>query len=436
MRRNEFFSDKQYGFISGRSTVLQLITVLDRWTEILDEGGCVDVVYCDFMKAFDKVPHDRLCQVLESYGVDDPMLSWIKDFLRNRKQRVMINGQASTWHEVLSGIPQGSVLGPILFVVYINSLPDTATQSEIYLFADDTKIFKDIRKDEDCDILQRDIDNMYAWTNNSLLKFHPDKCTSMRIGKTKVPMKEYTMGPEKVTLKHSEVEKDIGVFIDEHLSFDQHINNKVNKANQIMGLIRRTYNYLDESTFNLLYKALVRTHLEYANQVWSPLYKRQEKILENVQRRATKLIPGMSDLTYPERLQKLKLPTLKYRRIRGDMIEMYKILTTKYDVSVSSFIPMCDKEGKTRGHGMKIAKKRPRLNIRQNSFVYRCVNTWNSLPIKVVEAPTVKAFEARLDRHWRQQPCIYDYEESIQLKNDTKELTSEAGPGLLSDDDL
>ena len=176
MQKNDLFTDKQFGFISGRSTVLQLIKVLDRWTEILDSGGSIDIIYCDFMKAFDKVPHRRLIQKLEFYGIKTPILGWIQAFLSDRKQRVIVNGEASEWQGVLSGIPQGSVLGPILFVIYINTLPLVAKKCEIFLFADDTKIFKDITTVEDCQKLQNDFDNMYNWTSNSLLMFHPDKC--------------------------------------------------------------------------------------------------------------------------------------------------------------------------------------------------------------------------------------------------------------------
>ena len=186
MKDNLLFSDKQFGFLMGRSTVLQLLKVLDKWTEILDMGGSVDVIYCDFMKAFDTVPHSRLLDVLEYYSVDDPVLSWIKSFLSDRKQRVMVNGVPSSWYDVVSGIPQGSVLGPVLFVIFINTLVDVIKDSDAFMFADDTKLSKGIFCPQDCMLLQGDIDNASGWSDESHLNFHPDKMSSMRLSLKKI----------------------------------------------------------------------------------------------------------------------------------------------------------------------------------------------------------------------------------------------------------
>ena len=167
MRENGLISRNQFGFLSGRSTVLQLLKVIDSWTEILDRGGCVDVIYCDFMKAFDTVPHPRLINVLEYYGIDDPILSWINDFLTDRRQKIVVNGVASKWHQVTSGIPQGSVLGPVLFVVYINTMVEESGVSDVYLYADDTKIFNEIHCQQDIDDLQQDLNRLFNWTKES-----------------------------------------------------------------------------------------------------------------------------------------------------------------------------------------------------------------------------------------------------------------------------
>ncbi|KAK6167371.1 hypothetical protein SNE40_021416 [Patella caerulea] len=326
MVANKLFSKKQFGFISGRSTTLQLLKVMDEWTEIIDNGGSIDAIYMDFMKAFDKVPHRRLIKKLDSYGLSKTIIVWVEDFLNNRKQKVSVNGHESRQQNVTSGIPQGSVLGPILFVIYINDMPDCVL-APTYLFADDTKIYAEIKNKDDSNSLQYDLDKLQQWSNKWLLRFHPNKCKVVRVTNKKFKEEQttqeynlYNQNGEKIILEYSEGEKDIGVLVDRALNFSKHIQQQVNKANSIMGLIRRTFTHLDETTFKYLFQALVRPNLEYAAAVWSPHRKNDINSIENVQRRATKLIPSLKNLEYQERLRKLKMPTLTYRRRRGDII--------------------------------------------------------------------------------------------------------------------
>lgn len=411
MKRHKLFSKKQYGFISGRSTVLQLIKVLDRWTEVIDEGHAVDVIYCDFQKAFDRVPHKRLQEKISCCGIGDEYLGWIREFLTTRTQRVVINGEASSWREVISGVPQGSVLGPLLFVIFINDLPDCLkNQSEIYLYADDTKIFRKIVSRDDCEKLQEDLNEMKLWTEKWLLSFHPEKSKYMRIGKTKVEDEGYYLTNH---IERSTSEKDIGVTVDNRLSFSAHLSEKINKANKIVGLIRRSFVSLDAKMFKSLYIALARPHLEYANQVWNPHLKKDIEAIENVQRRATKLLPQMKELSYEERLRVLNLPTLTYRRSRGDLIETYKILSGKYDGDCCNDIFQIREESMTRGNSKKIFKPRTRLNIRKYSFPCRVIDNWNGLPNWVIESDSVESFERKLDKYWKNQDQFYNYDAKI-----------------------
>lgn len=179
----------------GRSTVLQLIKVIDQWTQLLDEGGTVDIIYCGFMKAFDKVPHKRLLEKINSYGIVETCLKWIEAFLCNRKQCLIVNGQKSGWKEVKSGVPQGSVLRPLLFVLYINDMPEEVNNgSEIYLYADDTRVYRHIKNQRDMEHLQMDISCMRKWSEKWLLFFHPKKCKYMRIGNYENRHDGYDMG--------------------------------------------------------------------------------------------------------------------------------------------------------------------------------------------------------------------------------------------------
>ena len=431
LKRNKLFSNRQYGFIGGRSTGLQMLKVLDKWTEIMDRGGEIDVIYLDFMKAFDTVPYRRLISKLASYGIQGEVLGWIKAFLCDRRQRVAVRGAFSDWLAVLSGIPQGSVLGPLLFVLYINDLPDNI-RSEVFMFADDTKVFREIRDDTDRATLQADLDELQTWSTKWLLKFHPDKCKTMTVTRKKEPearsyvMKKKVDGAEvEHVLTKVDSEKDLGIKVDAKLSFEQHINDKVNKANQMMGLVRRSFIYLDKENFRWLYKAIVRPHVEYINTVWSPIRKKDINTIENVQRRATKMIPGLRDMSYPERLRALKLPTLAYRRLRGDMIETFKVVKEIHDPEAAPHMSMVGPDRRTvRGHKFKMLKRRVNTRLRQNFFTERVIDTWNSLSSHVVEAPSIKAFERRIDRFWRNQDIVYDHEALILSRHSENDILS------------
>ena len=238
------------------------------------------IVYMDFMKAFDKVSHRRLIVKLRAYGMSEKMCNSAVNFLYDRRQRVQVNGHFSEWAKVTSGIPQGSVLGPVLFVIYINDLPDSVI-SEIALYADDTKLSKEIQSDSDVIVVQDGLFILQDWSDDWLLLFHPDKCIVIRIclpWKCNIDKPEYFMrksDSSEVKLEVSSCEKDIGVYIDEHLTFETHIVTKVNKANSVMGIIRRSFTFLDEELFVLLFRALVHPILEYAQSVWSPYLKKK-----------------------------------------------------------------------------------------------------------------------------------------------------------------
>ncbi len=254
MKENNLFSDSQFGFIGGRSTVLQLLKVLDSWTTTLDNKGYIDCIYLDFMKAFDKVPHNRLISKLKAYGIGENIIEWIKAFLSDRYQSVAVNGTYSNPVEVTSGIPQGSVLGPLLFVIYINDMPDNIN-SDIYLFADDTKIFNNTSQIENVKTIQEDLNKLNNWSKKWLLLFHPQKCKVLDICLSERPSYEYHM--DNIKLEHVRGENDLGIFTDNKLKFDTHIGTKVNKANYILGQIRIAFSYLDKTSLLRLYTSLV-----------------------------------------------------------------------------------------------------------------------------------------------------------------------------------
>ena len=207
-------------------------------------------------------------------------------------------------------------------------------------------------------------------------------------------------------------EKDLGIITDEHLKFEEHIQTKVNKATKVMGLIRRSFMTLDAEMFRKLFTALVRPHLEYGQAVWSPLRKKDIVSIENVLRRASKRVPELKNMEYPERLKKLNLPTMAYRRHRGDMIELYKIMNGLYDEEVAPHPSR--REGITRGHSLKIFKERARTRLRQNHLLIRAVDAWNHLPENVVTAPSLDSFKNRLDKLWSDQPVKLVFDAALE----------------------
>ena len=247
------------------------------------------------------------------------------------------------------------------------------------------------------------------------MKLNTSKCKVLSIGRNTRPYLKYgynVSGSLFVELEQVKCMKDLGVTFDSDLSFKDHIYSKINIAIKMLGIINRNFSHLDKKTFLLLYKSLVRTHLEYAQSVWNPFLNSLINDIEKVQKRATKMISSCKRMSYSERLQKLKLPTLKFRRVRGDMIEAYKIMSRKYDAQV---LPPLQRntDSRTRGHSHKLKVQRAKYDIRKYSFPLRIVNTWNSLPEVVVLSENVNTFKNNLDKFWQNHDMLYNYEANL-----------------------
>ena len=269
------------------------------------------------------------------------------------------------------------------------------------MFADDTKVSWHLETREDPEVLQCDLDKIDEWSNKWLLTFNVEKFKIMHIGKNN-PRNQYNMTKNggRSALEPVSEEKDLGITLDEQLTFQKHIEAKTSKANQMLGIVKRTFRHIDKDVFLPLYKALVRPHLEYGTTVWSPLLMRNKRILEQVQCRATKLIPGLGHLPYPERLIYLGLPTLEYQRLRADMVQTYKLTHGLEKVAHDRFFTL-DNTTRTRGHAFKITKLRTNTYMYANCFRHRIVVHWNNLPAEVVEAPTLNCFKSRLNHCWK-----------------------------------
>ena len=217
-----------------------------------------------------------------------------------------MNGAASGWIDVVSGVPQGSVLGLLLFLLYINDLPD-AVQCPLRMFADDIKVFAQVDDDQGTSRLQEDLQALLAWSDAWMMPFNEDKCSILHVGHANHDF-QYTMNGKPIT--NTQVEKDLGVFVDSELKFRQQAASVVAKATRVLAVIHRSFAVIDDVTLPLLYKSLVRPHLEHGNLIWGPFNTADQKLIERVQRRATRLVSGMGHLPYQERLKSLRLPCL------------------------------------------------------------------------------------------------------------------------------
>jgi len=381
----------QHGFTKGRSCLTNLLDFFEEMYKKMDEGKAVDIIYLDFAKAFDKVPHKRLGKKLEASGIGGNLLKWLENWLRDRRQKVGIRGKYSKWRRVESGVPQGSVLGPLLFVVFINDI-DSEIVSKISKFADDTKMGRGVDTEEEADVLRKDIEGLHRWAEKWQMKFNKEKCSVMHMGKDNKRF-QYEMGG--IVLRTTEEERDLGVIVNSSAKPSRQCAEAAGKANKVLGMIKRTIISREKEIMLELYKTLVRPHLEYCVQVWCPYLRQDVEKLEKVQRRATKMIRGFGNLEYEERLRRCKLTTLEQRRKRGDLIETFKIVTGRDKIPEQRLFDF-SVDKRTRGHRYKIAKK-ANGSIMQRFFSARVVNNWNKLDEGIINADSVMAFKKRLN---------------------------------------
>ena len=394
--KHKLLNSSQHGFLKARSCLTNMLCFLEEITKWIDVGSPVDIIYLNFQKAFDKVPHQRLLLILRAHSIGDSITDWIEQWLADRTQRVVVDGEVTNWKSVLSGVPQGSVLGPILFLIYINDLDDSITRN-VLKFADDTKLFRKVNTDGDKQHLQNDLDRLVKWPEKwqMLLNFGKCKCLHTEHGNLNV---NYKMGD--TVLGTTVKEKDLGVTMSADMKVSEQCGIAASKGNQILGLIRRNITYKGKKLIIPLYKAIVRPHLEYCIQAWRPYRKKDIDTLERIQRRATKMIPELRDLSYEERLKECGLTTLETRRLRGDQIEVFKILNGYENIDRNMFFSL-KKDSRNRGHEVKLVKDQCRLDIRKHSFSQWTINEWNKLSTDCVTASSVNMFKNKVDTYLR-----------------------------------
>ena len=391
LETTDYLCEEQHGFRSHRSCTTQLLLFSEILSKRIEDGLDTDVIYLDFQKAFDKVSHRRLLLKVEKAGIQGPICDLIKDFLSNRKHRINVNGSYSSKSSVKSGIPQGSILGPLLFIIFINDLPNSI-KNHCMMFADDTKIFGNPGSS-----LQLDINRADEWAQKWKMKFNVNKCKVLHFNKGENNQYDYYMVDQHTMCKMTATpqEKDIGVIFDNNLQFNSHITTTVNKCQQILSIIKRSFDFIDENIMTLLYSTLVRPIIEYSNVIWAPHLRKHINMMEAVQRRATRMVPNLKNLNYHERLKKLNLYSLAYRRRRGDLIQVFKLMHSIDNVDYSYLFEINNTT--TRGHKLKLKKQFCKTNCRKYSFSQRVINDWNSLPQSVVQISNLNTFKTEID---------------------------------------
>lgn len=399
LESNCLLTDSQHGFRSGRSTVTGLLQYWDKITTANEQGCPYDAVMTDFRRAFDRVQFKKCLQKLKSHGVKGRVLDWIGDWMSGRKQRVVINGEASEWIEVLSSVVQGSVLGPVLFLIFINDLDISIKQQDIntsiFKFADDSKLGRVVCSGEDAAAFQSAIDALVVWCRDWGMELHPGKCKVLHFGHNNQHFNYHIEGNTVETVSE---ERDLGVIMSTDFKSSSHIRSITRKANAVLGQMKRTVTYRDKTIFPQIYKTYIRPILESAVPVWNTTKREDIKLLESVQRRALKCVGGLFDKPYEERLAVCGMTTLEHRRARIDLTETYRILNGEAVQGLFQHAKERHCRITRSVENDSLVVQRCRTNVRRNFFSNRVVNSWNTLPLEVRNAPSIGAFKRKFDR--------------------------------------
>ena len=399
LERHGVLCQQQHGFRKRRSCETQLLDFADELVNNMAQGKQTDVLVLDLAKAFDRVNHSLLIHKLRHYGVQGALNQWIADFLRDRRQAVVVDGVRSNSVSVQSGVPQGSVLGPCLFLVYINDLPDLLT-AHARLFADDTAAYDVVTSPDDQAHLQRNLDQLAVWEKRWDMAFHPGKCTTLPVTRSRKPPLQHQYQLHGHTLETVSSVKYLGVTLTKDLTWNEHINTICSKANKTLGFLRRNLKIGSQRIKETAYKTYVRPLMEYAVTVWDPHTQKSVDRLEAIQRRAARFVlrRHRNTSSVSAMLDELRWPSLEDRRRTARLSMLYRI---RHDLVCVDGI-----KGKLqppparprRGHDQQYAQLQCRTQYHQQSFLPRTICDWNSLPQDVVEAKTIDTFVSRASR--------------------------------------
>ena len=387
--------DNQHGFRSRRSCETQLVLTSNDLAAELDKSGQVDMLVLDFSKAFDTVPHQRLIAKLKQHGISGNILNWINSFLTNRTQCVVVDGHKSNPAPVCSGVPQGTVLGPLLFLVYINDLAKKTTSS-VRLFADDCVMYRRINNSADCNALQDDLNSLHDWEKTWLMSFNAKKCHVLRVthARARKIFHDYKLGES--VLKPLPSHGYLGVEIADDLKWNCHVGITARKANQTLGVVRRNLKHCPSTIKEKAYKSVVRPKLEYASSIWDPYTKNNIKILEAVQRRAARFVCNTysRESSVTAMINKLEWPLLEQRRAESRLVMLHRIINEAVDIACDDLVA---RSTSTRGHTQRLNRIQCKKDCYKYSFIPRTIVQWNNLPPDIVQLHETKTFRKSLN---------------------------------------
>lgn len=397
LRSNNKLLDTQHGFLSRRSTDTIMLKFYDYVTDNLDNNLLTDCIFFDFKKAFDTVPHHLLISRLKATGIQVSVIRWISDFLSNRSQRVRVDQVTSGPLPVASGVIQGSVLGPTLFNIFINDIDNVLNSCSILKYADDTRIFlSSIKTTSDaCQMqlkIQQDINNFAAWSKMSGMSLNVEKCFAVSFGQS-FSTRNYNINGQPIPSKS--IFCDLGMTVQSPIGFKPHVSNIVSQSFRKLAIINKVFKSKNQFTLIKLYKSFVRPCLEYASVIWSPYTQYLVDDIERVQRRFCRMLPSLRGLSYQVQLKSLRLLSLKGRRIRFQLITIYKMYNGISGLNFNDFFELLN-ESKTRGHTARIRAKSSCHNYRLYFFTVSSVGLWNQLSQETVDSPSISSFKSRI----------------------------------------
>ena len=394
LETNNILSDFQYGFRPAHSCETQLISLVEEIQQSLDSHYHADLIMLDFSKAFDTVPHTRLLKKLQHYGINGKLHKWLATWLTNRTQRVVVNGYTSDHSNVRSGVPQGTVLGPLLFLLYINDIGYNIS-SGLRLFADDCILYRTIKCDNDKWELQNDLDKVTRWANTWQMSFNVNKCAVLHCTRSLSPSPStYLLDGHPLTnvCEHSY----LGIMFDSKMSFSSHINNITAKATKILNFLRRNLYKCSKTTKAKAYLALIRPILEYSSTVWDPHLIKNINTIEKVQRRAARwVMSDYSQSSVTSMLDELQWSTLHKRRYISRLQMFYKIIYHHLALEVPPYFISTQRPTRYQ-HTLHYIIPFANTDSYKHSFFLHTIRDWNNLPIELIETGSLESFKSNL----------------------------------------